>query len=55
MQKEQFEKDMKECSFAPKIDPNSNDLAKNAIQRQNIINQFSAIDMGNDLHEINEI
>ena len=31
MQKEQFERDMKECSFTPKIDPNSNDLAKNAI------------------------
>ena len=38
LQKNQFEKDMSECSFAPKIDPNSNEIAKNAIQRQNIIN-----------------
>jgi len=33
MQQEQMKADMKECSFAPKIDPNSEELAHNAIQR----------------------
>ena len=31
MQREQFVEDMKECSFAPKIDPNSDQIAKSAM------------------------
>ena len=46
---------MKECSFAPKIDSKSNQIAMDAIQRNAIMNQFSAIDMGNDLHDIAEL
>lgn len=46
---------MKECSFTPKIDPHSDEIAKNAQQRQSLLNQFSALDMGNDLHEITEL
>jgi hypothetical protein len=48
--------DMKECSFAPKIDPNSEELARDAMQRQALLSQFSALEMGgNDLHDITEL
>ena len=46
---------MKECSFKPTIDPHSEAIAQNAIERQAILNQFSAVDMGHDLHEIAEL
>ena len=31
MKQDQFQKDMKECSFTPKIDPLSDEIAKNAV------------------------
>ena len=55
-QLEQFQEDMKECSFTPKIDEKSHRLALSAYQRNNgFMNNFSGMEMGNDLHDVAEL
>jgi len=46
---------MKECSFTPRIDEKSEKLALNAYQRSTFVKNFPGVEMGNDLHDINEL
>ena len=54
----QLREDLKECSFAPKIDDHSNQIAQKANERAAMMNQFSAMDnmiQNDDLHEIAQL